>query len=371
MANISSTSQLGISPREKAASLTRNLGISSSGTQPVPMGGPSVPNNRTVAGASLFSASLGGSSTQVSVLGAIAEKVVGTPRLNKMALVQSATYTDEVLDGASSYFADGGVSVKGSTFSDQGLADVSNAAFSVGSADLKLPGLEGEGALSYLQDTSGGDIPKDWLFITAPQSVSWDKQGETALVNTYGSNNPYVIYSTTGMRKLSLSDCLVEGFSAGKEVEGHVLKLEKLMTTVMNTEKGYVSPYVWDLRAGDKSYGKFIIESMNIKEDMRNAKGRADRATVSISLQQVPDFQINDGRDLATKADLASGTSLASEDKDKESKAANAKAGKAGDKVKSGSGSGSGSGSQPGTANPSDKPPAPAALPPATGAQRL
>jgi hypothetical protein len=137
------------------------------------------------------------------------------------------------------------------------------------------------------------------------------------------------------MRKLSLGDCLIEGFSAKKEVEDHVAKLEKLMTMVMNTQKGYVSPYVWDLRANEKSYGHFIIESVGIKEEMRNEKGRADRAKATISLQQVPDFQISDGRDLATKADLASGTSIVeAKDKDPNSAASTAAAAAGGDKAK-------------------------------------
>jgi hypothetical protein len=357
MVNISSITQLATTLKPVATSLTRNMGIAQNGTQPVPLAGPSVPNNTNVAAASMFASSLGGSTPNVSVLGAISEKMVGTPRVDQAGLIASATYANTNISGASAFLENSGAKFTdaSSTFTDQGLADVANASFSVGSDALNLSGLGGEGALNYLQGPTEteGDIPKDWLFITAPQSISWDKQGETSIVNTYGSNNPYVIYSSTGMRKLSLGDCLVEGFSAGKEVEDHVLKLEKLMTTVMNTEKGYVSPYVWDLRAGDKSYGKFIIESLQIKEDMRNAKGRADRATVSISLQQVPDFQINDGRDLATKADLASGQSLASEGAATDTSTADAAANKAGDKVKSGdqtkTGAAAGSGAAGGT----------------------
>ena len=130
-----------------------------------------------------------------------------------------------------------------------------------------------------------------------------------------------------------------------------------MMNMVMNGESGYVSPYVWDLKSGDKSYGNFVIESLSIKEVMRNTKGRADRATASITLQQVPDFQINTGRDLATAADLASGKSIVS-DKDKAGGAAAAGgAAKPGAKATTGNTS-SGNGGGDKEATPSKEPPA-------------
>jgi hypothetical protein len=248
------------------------------------------------------------------------------------------------------------------------LASVANSAFDLGSEVLKQP-LASVGDTSLLPSNSSAPesltveditdpetIPSDWVFVTAPQDVSWDKQGQLSPVDNFGTNSPYVIYSSTGMRKLTLGEVLIEGFSAGKEVENHIIKLESMMNMVMNSEVGYVSPYVWDLRAGDKSYGKFVIESLQIKEAMRNEKGRADRAVASISLQQVPDFQVNDGRDLATQADLASGKSIVSE-KDKKAEAD----GKGGSKAKAQSdGAGGGeSGSSDGSSPSGDKDPRP------------
>lgn len=273
--------------------------------------------------ASLFSVGAGGNKPNLSALASTAAGLASAISPKNAGAIGTALTAAQTISSA--YTAMKGLAGKGlgvadlakSVFADGALAGVANSAFGDAASSLGITdGIIGD----YFTDGqfgAGGDIPRDWVFITAPQNISWDKQGETSLVNTYGSNNPYVIYSTTGSRKLTLGDCLIEGFSAGKEVEDHITKLEKMMTMVMNTQKGYVSPYVWDLRANDKSYGQFIINSVNVTEQMRNQKGRADRAMASIELQQVPDFQVNTGRDLATKVDLASGKSIASEDEKK------------------------------------------------------
>ena len=36
------------------------------------------------------------------------------------------------------------------------------------------------------------EIPEEWYFITAPQSVSWSKDSRTTMIEPYGTNNPYV-----------------------------------------------------------------------------------------------------------------------------------------------------------------------------------
>lgn len=353
MASVTSLGQLATQLAPVGSALVKTLGPSLNGTQPAPAAGPSSVGNVLGAAASAFSANLGSTSTSLSALSSIAGNISSIPSSigDAAGSIASALSSANTVNAASEAISNLTGSFEGlNSIDSAALAEVANGGFAdaisaiPGISDIKI--FNGLGGLTA---TAGPcDVPKDWVFITAPGSVSWDKQGETSIVNTYGSNNPYVIYSTTGMRKLSLSECLVEGFSSGKEVEDHVLNLEKLMTMCMDTEKGYVSPYVWDLRAGDKSYGMFIIESVNVTEEMRNKKGRADRARVNISLQQVPDFQINDGRDLATKADLAAGTSLAAETAAKEAPAAEKAAAEAGKPVTD-----SAAAAAPGDASPS------------------
>ena len=54
-------------------------------------------------------------------------------------------------------------------------------------------------------------IPSEWYFITPPQSVSWSKDSISKTIDTYGTNNPYLNYGSTSLRKLTLGDVLVEG----------------------------------------------------------------------------------------------------------------------------------------------------------------
>ena len=301
--------------------------------------------------AKMFASTLGSTSVNANSAASIAGNLVGSTSISGKGFIDAAannsnlfSQTSELLKGQTELnFTDGlGGLVSGDFFVDDTmLSAVSNSAFSASSDVLaSLPfGTSLSGASSAGLTVSNiidpATIPTDWIFITAPQDIGWDRQGSISTVDNYGTNSPYVIYSSTGMRKLSMNDVLIEGFSAGKEVEDHVIKLESMMNMVMNGESGYVSPYVWDLKSGEKSYGNFVIESLSIKEVMRNTKGRADRATASITLQQVPDFQINTGRDLATSADLASGKSIVGA-KDKATGAATNKAAKPGAKATTG-----------------------------------
>ena len=322
--------------------------------------------------AKMFASTLGSTSVNANSAASIAGNLVGNTSIAGKGFIDAAannsnlfSQTSELLKGQTELnFTDGlGELVSGDFFVDDAmLSAVSNSAFSASSDVLaglpfgtSLSGASSAG-LTVPNIIDPAAIPTDWIFITAPQDIGWDKQGNISTVDNYGTNSPYVIYSSTGMRKLSMNDVLIEGFSAGKEVEDHIIKLESMMNMVMNGESGYVSPYVWDLKSGDKSYGNFVIESLSIKEVMRNTKGRADRATASITLQQVPDFQINTGRDLATAADLASGKSIVS-DKDKAGAAAAGGAAKPGAKATTGNTS-SGNGGGDKEATPSKEPPA-------------
>ena len=145
------------------------------------------------------------------------------------------------------------------------------------------------------------EVPDEIYFITFPGDVSWSKDSVNSEVATYGSNSPYLTYGTTKLRNLNLGNCLFEGFSDGMAVEGNILELEAAMQMVI-TEFGSASPYCWNAYAGGKSYGTFIIQSVSVQEQMRDMSGNATRATVSVSLQEVPAFQVNSGIDITANA---------------------------------------------------------------------
>jgi hypothetical protein len=108
------------------------------------------------------------------------------------------------------------------------------------------------------------------------------------------------------MRDLTLGNALVEGFVRGKQVEDKIRALENLMRYQLNPTEGFVSVPVYQVWANKKSYGGseayYIIKDIKVKETMRDLTGNATRAFVDISLLQVPAYQVNSGRDQASKA---------------------------------------------------------------------
>ena len=164
---------------------------------------------------------------------------------------------------------------------------------------------------------SSEGIPDEWYFITPPQNVSWSKDSNSSEIDTYGTNNPYLSYGTTKLRKLTLGGAMIEGFSDGKNIEGNILDLEACMRMVLEEETGYTSPYCWKVFAGDKCYGTYIITGVSVNEQMRDMSGLATRATVDVSLTQVPSYQVSSGIDITAQVIQGSGDEKYAEQVDK------------------------------------------------------
>ena len=152
-------------------------------------------------------------------------------------------------------------------------------------------------------DPSLNLLDTGWSFITAPKNISWDIANQATRIDIFGTNSPPVVAGSRGMRDLSLSESLVEGFVRGVTVEGKIAALEKLMNYKLNQTDGFVSVPVYQVTANDKVYGNgfFIIKDVKIKEEMRDTKGATTRAYVDISLMEVPEYQVNSGRDQASQ----------------------------------------------------------------------
>ena len=160
-------------------------------------------------------------------------------------------------------------------------------------------------------DPSLNLLDAGWSFITAPKNISWDVANQANRVDIFGTNNPPVVAGSRGMRDLSLSESLVEGFVRGVTVGAKIAALEKLMNYKLNQTDGFVSVPVYQVTANDRVYGNgfFIIKDVKIREEMRDTKGDTTRAYVDISLMEVPEYQVNSGRDQASKV-AASATSF-------------------------------------------------------------
>ena len=174
------------------------------------------------------------------------------------------------------------------------------------------------GGLGPNADVFPPAIPEgSWTFITAPEDVSWDIANQSTRVDMFGTNNPPVVAGSRGMRDLTLSNALVEGFVRKVSVEAKVAALENLLNYKLNSSDGFVSVPVYQVWANYKSYGGanayFIIKDVKVKETMRDLQGDTTRAFVDISLMQVPAYQVNSGRDQASKTTAGARSGLISQ----------------------------------------------------------
>jgi hypothetical protein len=146
-----------------------------------------------------------------------------------------------------------------------------------------------------------------WTFITAPEDINWSVANQVDRVNIFGTNNPPVVAGTKGMRDLTLGNSLVEGFVRGVTVEGKIEALEKLTQYKDSLNDGFVNVPVYQVWANQKAYGKgyYLIKDIKVKEKLRDLRGDATRAFVDISFIEVPEYQVNSGRDLASKPSAA------------------------------------------------------------------
>ena len=149
-----------------------------------------------------------------------------------------------------------------------------------------------------------------WNFICAPDEISWNSEAQVERVQIFGTNQPPVISGSKGMRDLTLSNALVEGFCRKKTVEDKINQLEALMNFSLDTSNSFVKVPVYKVTANSKQYGAgldnkdggyFVIKSVNIKETMRDIRGNTTRATVDVSFVQVPPYQVSTGKDIASK----------------------------------------------------------------------
>ena len=236
-------------------------------------------------------------------------------------------------------------------------SDVSfySKAYDVAGRDaLKDLGVSFESEFPDLTDTFSSISPTDtgWTFIVAPEDINWSVNAKVDRIEMYGTNAPPVISGTKGMRDLTLGNALVEGFSRLRTIEDKVIALENLQNFSINSERGFVNTPVYQIWANNKKYGYgngidggfFVIESISVKETMRDLDGNATRAFVDLKLVQVPSYQVDSGRDQASQAQAGVKSSLISvSDQVNQKVKGTTEAAKSGSGASSASPSGSGS----------------------------
>ena len=176
--------------------------------------------------------------------------------------------------------------------------------------DLAANFTPSEGALASYLNNAPSATTQPWNFTVAPEDISWGMNAEVDRVKIFGTNSPPVTSGTRGMRDLSLTNCLLEGFSRGVAVEDQVIALESLLNYSLNTSKGFINIPVYHLKANNKSYGDangndggfYVIKDIKVKESMRDLSGSSTRVNVDVSFTQVPQYQVDSGRDQASQA---------------------------------------------------------------------
>ena len=174
--------------------------------------------------------------------------------------------------------------------------------FSLAPNSFNVDGITGAGNTDGVPQSSPA-----WTFITAPQNISWSLNNAANRIDMFGTNNPPVVSGTKGMAELTLGDSLAEGFTRGQHVQAKMAALESLLDYSLNRELGFVDVPVYQVNANSKRYGGadsyYIIKDVKIEEQLRDLSGNITRGKVSITLMQVPAFQVSNGRDLASKAE--------------------------------------------------------------------
>jgi hypothetical protein len=196
-----------------------------------------------------------------------------------------------------------GASISSFNFSNTPNSEF-NGSFGIDQSGLGS-GLSGQNVLA--PNTAPGSSAQQpaWTFITAPSEISWSVANAANRVDIFGTNNPPVVAGSRGMRDVSIRDALVEGFIRNVQVEEKVAALEKLLNYNLNGSDGFVSVPCYQFYANNKNYGGlkgyYIIKDVSVKEEMRDLTGNAVRARVDINLMQVPEYQVNSGRDQASQ----------------------------------------------------------------------
>lgn len=213
----------------------------------------------------------------------------------------AAAYTSGIF-GDTGYVRKSGITDFANLYSKEGDNLLSNLA-SAGYDPSTLTGFD-------LSQSFFGGEDTGWTFVTTPGDISWKVDAAVDRQTVYGTNTAPVVVGSKGMRDLELRDAIVEGFSRLKVVEDKIIALENLQNFTLNGTKGFVNVPVYQIWANSKRYGfangadggYFVIKSVSVKETMRDLDGNATRATVDVSLVQVPAYQVDSGRDLASKS---------------------------------------------------------------------
>ena len=154
----------------------------------------------------------------------------------------------------------------------------------------------------YLTEvTSNSTKSKPFVFKYAPRNVAWKKQHVIAEVKTQGNTQQPMYFNYGENKKLQLQDILfetdkhklpdvdLEALQQMQKPRGTALKIFRLSVGYVENKK-FVA----------RTYGEFVISSLDIKELLRDTRtGLTSRATVNLELTEIASYQKDTNRDLS------------------------------------------------------------------------
>lgn len=136
-----------------------------------------------------------------------------------------------------------------------------------------------------------------WQFLFNPSELELEvgpefKNSETWGVSDKGNSGQPLHWSHNKNAQLKFNSVLLNGFVFGRKVE--VLEQGLIELFMARDGEGQHGPHVLEFVWGKRVFGPCVIKSINIKEKMWD-EGEVVNAEVSFTLEQVPEWTINDG----------------------------------------------------------------------------
>jgi len=136
-----------------------------------------------------------------------------------------------------------------------------------------------------------------WQFLFNPSELELEvgpefKNAETWGVSEKGNSGQPLHWSHNKNALLKFNSVLLNGFVFGRKVEALEQGLVELF--MARDGEGQHGPHVLEFVWGKRVFGPCVIKNINIKEKMWD-EGEVVNAEVSFTLEQVPEWTINDG----------------------------------------------------------------------------
>lgn len=136
-----------------------------------------------------------------------------------------------------------------------------------------------------------------WQFLFNPSELELEvgpefKNSETWGVSDKGNSGQPMHWSHNKNAQLKFNSVLLNGYLFGRKVE--VLEQGLIELFMARDGEGQHGPHVLEFVWGKRVFGPCMIKNINIKEKMWD-EGEVVNAEVSFTLEQVPEWTINDG----------------------------------------------------------------------------